>query len=288
MPLMPRRLLTLPAIALAATLPFATMAHAQDAVSADTVVASVNGKDITVGHMIALREGLPPHYSQLPPDQLFKGILDQLVQQALLAETLKDDLPSRAQLLIENETRSIMAGAAFQRLQPNAASEEDIQAAYDAKYNPDTPVTEYRAAHILVETEDEAKDLISKLDDGADFAVLAREFSTGPSGPSGGSLGWFGPGTMVEPFFDAVLALEAGEVSPPVETQFGWHVITLQETRSKDLPKLEDVRSQLEEEIFQQAFEDMMKKLEAQSDVVRPDLSGIEPDIISNSDLLEQ
>jgi peptidyl-prolyl cis-trans isomerase C len=280
------RILAAAAISLAGL--YTTTAVAQDAPTADTVLVTIDGTEITLGHMIALRSNLPPHYDQLPNEVLFTGILDQLVQHTLLAQSLENGPSTRSALTIENETRAIMAGEAIDAAISADISEADLQAAYEEAYLKTEPDTEYSASHILVETEDEAKDLIQKLANGADFAALAREFSTGPSGASGGELGWFGKGVMVEPFFDAVVALNAGEVSDPVQTQFGWHVIKLNETRRQDQPELDDVREQLEEEIRENAFNEMVSSLENAADISRIVTSTLDPAILNNTELLEK
>src|SRR5690606_27065309 len=128
-------------------------------------------------------------------------------------------------------------------------------AAYDARYGSATPETEYKASHILVETEEAAADLVKQLADGADFATLARDNSTGPSGPNGGDLGWFGTGMMVKPFEDAVVALEPGEIAGPVQTDFGWHVIKREETRLKDAPDFAAVKDELADELQRKTVE---------------------------------
>ena len=117
---------------------------------------------------------------------------------------------------------------------------------------------------------------------------MAQEHSTGPSGPGGGDLGWFTDGMMVEPFFDAVARLSAGEVSAPVKTQFGWHVIKLMETRIKEKPMLADVKDQLIDEIRQKNYDDHVAKLEKMADIQRRDISVFDPETINNFDLLEK
>ncbi len=263
-------------------------ALSQDDVTADTVLATINGKEITIANVIALRSNLPPHYDQLDSQVLFDGILDQLVQHEILSQSLEDGPTRLTELTIENEIRAIRAAEATDLIVSAAVADEDVQAAYDEEYLKADPETEYNAAHILVETEDQAKDLVTKLSDGTDFAELAREFSTGPSGPSGGQLGWFGKGVMVEPFFEAVVGLNTGEVSDPVQTQFGWHVIKLVETRALDRPALEDVREQIEGHLREEAFENHMKMLETKGTITRTDTSSINADIISKIEFLEQ
>ncbi len=261
----------LPVFAMVAATTLATIVHSQEAPSPDQVVATVNGTEITLGHMIVLRAGLPEEYSRVAPQTLFDGILNQLVQ-----------------LMIENETRAITASEVIGTVMQDAVNDDTIQSAYDTQYDAVAPSTEFSAAHILVETKDEAKDLIAKLDDGAEFAALAREFSTDPSDPGGGDLGWFGAGVMVAPFFDAVVALEPGEVSPPVKTDFGWHVIKLNDTRSKERPDLESVRTRLEDGLRSSALDAHITTLEAAGTVDRPNLSGIDPAILNDPSILEQ
>ena len=213
--------------ALLATASMMQPALAEDAPTADTVVATVNGAEITLGHMIALRAGLPGQFAQLPAEVLYKGILDQIVQQTLLEQSLEADLTKSRMLRIENERRALFADQALDSIRAEAVNDDAIDAAYEAQYLDAEPPIEYSAAHILVETEEKASALIAELEAGADFAALAQEHSTGPSGPNGGSLGWFSDGMMVEPFQNAVAAMEPGSVSAPVQTQFGWHVIKL-------------------------------------------------------------
>jgi peptidyl-prolyl cis-trans isomerase C len=275
------------AVAFAAGLVTAAPAVAQDAPDPDTVVATVDGTDITLGHMIALRSSLPQQYNQLPPEVLFNGILDQLVQQTLLMQDFEGELSRQADLLIENERRAVIAGEVISDVMGGDPGAEAVQAAYEEKYGGAEEETEYKAAHILVETEDEATALIEDLEGGADFTALAQEKSVGPSGANGGDLGWFGAGTMVEPFFNAVTELEVGALSAPVQTEFGWHVIKLNETRIKEQPSLDEVRADIEEELRQAAFEEYVKDLESGAKVERADTAGIDPTAINDMTLLE-
>ncbi len=261
---------------------------AQDEVDPNQVLATVNGTEITLAHVIALRSELPQQYDQFPSALLFQGILDQLVQHELLMQSIEGDPGFRTQIKMENETRAILAGEVMQGIVSQEPAEDSLQALYDEKYPADQPETEYRASHILVETEDDAKALVEELDNGADFATLAREKSTGPSGPSGGDLGWFGAGDMVEPFFEAVLELSPNEVSPPVQTNFGWHVILLSETRDRARPEFDTVRAQLVEEARQSALESFVADLRSKAEISRMETEGLNPDVILNYDLLDQ
>lgn len=260
---------------------------AQDTPTADTVVATVNGTDITLGHMIVARATLPEQYQQLPDDILFRGILDQLVQQTALSQTLDTELPPRIALSLENERRSLMAGEAIEGVLAEITTEAAIQAAYDEKYSNVEQAEEYNASHILVETEEEAIALKTQLDGGADFAELAKEKSTGPSGPQGGALGWFGSGMMVPAFEAAVIALAPGAVSDPVETQFGWHVITLNETRRTSAPSLDEVREELTQDVQKAAVELHINGVVEGAEVDRSASEAIDPTVLKQLDLVE-
>lgn len=225
-----------------------------------TVVATVNGTEITLGHMILAYASLPEQYRGLPDEVLFPGILDQLIEQTALAQSYTGALPERVTLTLENERRAMTANEAIETALEGAVTEDALQAAYEAKFKDAEPAQEYNASHILVETQDEAQALIAQLDDGADFAELAKEHSTGPSGPNGGALGWFGLGMMVPSFEAATVALGVGSVSAPVETQFGWHVIMLNETRIAQIPTLEQERAGLEQDIRVQTAQAFINK----------------------------
>ncbi|MDT8326099.1 MAG: peptidylprolyl isomerase [Roseovarius sp.] len=281
------RLRLLSATALISSLALSAPVMAEDAPALDTVMASVGEKTITFGHMLALRNSLPEQYDQVPPEVLFKGVLDQLIQQSLLEQAHEGPLSTAAQLRLENETRAVTAADVIDDILEAALTDEALQAAYAAAYESAADEAEYKAAHILVETEDEAKALITELEGGANFAALAQEHSTGPSGPGGGDLGWFSDGVMVQEFFDAVAKLEPGQVSPPVKTQFGWHVIKLNETRVKARPGLDEVRSELMDEIRQSTFDGYIAKLESGTEISRTDTSAFDPALINNTDLLE-
>ena len=257
---------------------------AQDA---DTVVATVNGVEITIGHMIVARATLPQQYQQLPDEVLFQGILDQLVQQTALAQSFTGELPPRVQKSIDNETRSLTAAEAIERIMFRAVTPSSMQAAYETEYGEKAPGEEYNASHILVETEEAAQTLVTELEGGADFAELARTKSTGPSGPGGGSLGWFGTGMMVAEFEQAVVGLEVGQVSAPVQTQFGWHVIKLNEKRLKDVPTMDEVREELEQKVRQNAVEAAVKELVDAADVDQSGAEGVNPQILRDLTIVE-
>lgn len=259
--------------------------RAQEA-SADTVIATVNGVSITLGNVIVLRQSLPEQYQSLPDDVLYNGLVEQLIQQIVLEQTLGGKLTRRDQLRIENDRRNYLSGVVLQDVVTKAVTEEAVKAAYDARVKSATPVTEYNAAHILVATEDEAKSLKADLDGGADFAVLAAAQSTDKgSAVNGGDLGWFGPGMMVKPFEDAVIAMKPGEVAGPIQTQFGWHLIKLKETRVAPQPTLEDLRGELAGEVEQKAIADFLKPLTDAAKIEKP-ATTLDPALMRKDDLV--
>ncbi len=271
--------------AFALSLALTGAARAEDP-TADTVVATVNGTEITLGHMIALRDNLPPQYLQLEDQALFDGILDQIIQQVALSEEAEANLRKRDTLVLENQRRGYLAGVTLDETAKAAVTDEKIEELFQERYAGQEPGKEYSAAHILVETEEEAQAIKEMVDGGADFAATAKEKSTGPSGPNGGDLGWFGVGMMVKPFEDAVMALEPGQVSDPVETQFGWHIIKLNETRSAAAPTIEDVRDELAGELQGNAVEAKVKALTEAAEVEKT-VEGIDPAILKKSELLD-
>lgn len=265
-----------------------TASAAQAEPSADTVVASVNGTEITVGHMILVRESLPEQYRNLPNEQLFDGILEQLIQQTLLADLIGDKDSREIRLTLENDRRLMKASQAVEELSAQAIGEDEIAASYDDRYADADMGMEYDASHILVETEEAAVNLIDKLQAGADFVELAKEFSTGPSGPGGGALGWFGLGMMVPPFEAAVVAMEKGAISSPVKTDFGWHVIKLNDTRAISAPALDEVRGEIIAELQRIAIERRIDELRQQATISRTPVEDIGVAVISQSELMSE
>ncbi len=273
---------------LAMMLALPVAAQAQDEITADTVVATVNGVEIKLGHMLMVRAGLPEQYQQMPDTVLWDGILDQLVQQEVLAQQPEALETNRVKLALENERRALIASERLAVLSEGVATDEAVEAKYAELFGSVEPRLEYNANHILVETEEEAAALVAELEGGADFEALAKEKSTGPSGPSGGALGWFGEGQMVAPFEQAVMELEVGAVSGPVQTQFGWHVIKLNETREQGAPALEDVREQIVAELEREGVQLLIKGFVDGADVTRTDTNDIDTSALSNLELLEE
>lgn len=256
-------------------------------VEADTVVATVNGDKITMAHVVMARMSLPQQFQQLPDDVLLPGIVEQLIQQAVLGQAM-GELSQRAEIRLENQRRELAANEKVEAVIAKAVTEEALQAAYDAQYADAEPTTEYKASHILVKTEDEAKGLVADLEAGADFAELAKERSTGPSGPNGGDLGWFSAGMMVKPFEDATVALEPGAISAPVKTDYGWHVIKLEDTRLKGAPTLDEVRDEIAAKVEGDAVNEALQTLLDAATIDRINLESIDATVLRDTSLIEQ
>ncbi|MEK9844819.1 peptidylprolyl isomerase, partial [Thalassospira sp.] len=151
----------------------------------------------------------------------------------------------------------------------DAVTEDAIKAKYDEFVANNEPEPQVHARHILLENEEDAKAVIAELDDGADFVELAKEKSTGPSAPNGGDLGFFNRADMVAPFAEAAFAMEAGTYSKePVQTQFGWHVIKVEEKKEGTQPSLDEVRQQLTAEVTRDAINTIVEGLREKADIV--------------------
>jgi len=258
---------------------------AEDA-TADTVVATVNGTDITLGHMIAAKLALPEQYKTLPDETLFKGVLDQLVQQAALEQSVT---PTKMdELTLANNRREYLSNMALIAVVKTAVTDATLQAAYDAKFKDAAPQKEFSAAHILVADEAKATELKKQLDEGADFAELAKANSTDTgSGANGGDLGWFGLGAMVKPFEDAVVAAEVGKVVGPIKSDFGYHLILVKETRIAEKPTLDALREELTADIQQKAIAAHIKEITDAASVEKPG-EALDPKLLSDVTLLDK
>lgn len=245
------------------------MAEKHDEIKGDELIAIVNGTDITYETLEAV---INMAERQRPGEEVDeKALLDDLIATELARqEAAKAGFSEREdiQLRVENFADKLILNTWMQeKANSLEISDEDIQAAYDERIA-NMPKHEYKARHILVKTEEAGKALIEELRTGKDFAELAKEKSTGPSGPTGGDLGWFKPQSMVKPFAEAVAVMEPGKVTTtPVETQFGWHVIKLEEKRDVKLPEMENMKPQLKRQLEQSKMLEHMKALRATADV---------------------
>jgi peptidyl-prolyl cis-trans isomerase C len=237
------------------------------ATSYGATIATVNGQDIdsSVFDVYLITRLQKPAFEATGEER--DAILQELTDIYLLtsqqrAKELEKTAPTSAQ--IELQSRGVLAQAvATDFMSKNPATDAEVLEEYNSQIKM-SPPSQYHARHILVESQGEAADLIAQLDGGADFAELAIANSTGPSAPSGGDLGWFAPNQMVKPFSDAVEALEDGAYAEaPVQTDFGWHVIKREETRTNEPPTLESVKDAIKQNIEQTKFQTYLEGLRA-------------------------
>lgn len=272
---------TASAFALVAALTVAP-AFAQDA---DTVVATVDGTEITLGQMAALKLSMPPEMAQMPATEMWTVLLDEMVRQAALANVGEAEQSALDRAFLANQRRDYLVRAVMERIASFDPSDEDIQAAYAKAFPADKPIIEYDADHILLETEEAAKAVIDELAKGGDFAKLAAERSTDPgSAQNGGDLGWFTADRMVPQFSEAVAAMEPGATSAaPVQSQFGFHVIKLNEKRNMTPPELAAIREALIQQIRREKVAAEIDRISGEAKVER--VEGIDPAVL-DQDLL--
>jgi peptidyl-prolyl cis-trans isomerase C len=195
-----------------------------------------------------------------------EAILNELISLELMRQdSINKGLNTQPFVIaaIDQQTRTALAGAAIKDfMASHPVSDEAAKALYDEQIG--APGKEYSARHILVEDEETANEVIKQLDSGRDFSELAKEKSTGPSGPNGGKLGWFGADQMVKPFADATAALEKGSYTEtPVKTQFGWHVIMLDDVRESTPPPFDDVKDRIKMLLANQQLQQYVESMKA-------------------------
>lgn len=239
------------------------------AAPAGPVLATVNGMAITQTVFDVYAAQRKANQSGKDDDNT-QAILDELINLELMRqEGLNKGFDSKPEVvaLLDQQHRAVLARAAMaDYLTSNPVSDEFVKQFYDVQLA--TPTSEYNARHILVETREAADAIIKQLDEGADFAELAKEKSTGPSGASGGELGWFAPGQMVKPFSDAAATLEKGSYTKePVQTQFGWHVILLEDTRESSPPPFDDVKDRLKIGLANKQLQDHIRQVRQEASI---------------------
>ena len=248
-----------------AAAPAAPAAEAAPAVTPETVVATVGGEAITEADISFAAEDLAQELQQMPPEQRKAFLVTVLIDMKVMAKAAREAQMDQTDLFKQRlkylEDRSLRR-AYFAEKIATGVTPEALQAAYDKFVASFQGQEEVHARHILVATEDEAKAVKAELDGGKDFAELAKEKSTDPSAQqNGGDLGFFGKGMMVKPFEDAAFTMEAGAISDPVKSDFGWHIIKLEEKRMSQPPALDQIAPQLQQQVMFQNFEASVDQL---------------------------
>jgi len=240
-----------------------------------TVIATVGGKQITEGDLGLAAEDIGQQLQQVPPDQQRAFLLSVLIDMKVMAEAARengldqtDEFKARAAFLDDKALRRIF----FADKIAAAVTPDSVKAAYD-KYVADfKPVEEVHARHILVATEDEAKAVKADLDAGKPFEVEAMAKTTDPSGKqNGGDLGFFSKGQMVPEFETAAFSLEIGKISEPVKSQFGWHIIKVEEKRQSAPQPFEQMQQQLGQQAIYDAYDKAVADYKAKLAVEIPD-----------------
>lgn len=238
-------------------------------VSKEDAIASVNGQYISKNSLEKLEKEVAQRSrggQAFPKDKLIEELISRelLIQDAVAKQLDKTpDFADRIALV----KKSVLSQAAIQNyMESNPVTDTELQAEYSK--NIGKSGDEYKARHILVKTEEKANQIIKKLEGGSDFVELAKEESTGPSGPKGGDLGWFAAGQMVVPFSEAVIALEDNKfTTTPVKTQFGYHIILREGSRSQTPPPFDAVKEQLRPMLQRQKMQTYMEGLRGEAKV---------------------
>ncbi|WP_070988861.1 peptidylprolyl isomerase [Halofilum ochraceum] len=247
---------------------------ASSAPDAENVVARVNGEALTAVDLQSQIQAMSQRGQGVNRDQALQELIElELMSQKAEAEGLPEQPEIAA--TIERQRASLLAQHLIRsQLQDFEVSEEELRAAYEER-TADTQGTEYKARHILLEEKEQAEEMIQQLDDGAEFAELAKNNSTGPTKSRGGDLGWFSAEQMVEPFMNEVKALEPGNyTTEPVETQYGWHVIQLDETREAQKPGFEQMKRELRNELVGKKIQDYVGSLRDDAEIEITDGGG--------------
>lgn len=234
------------------------------------VLVEINGKPVNELHF-AIYRGQHPQRKKAQDPEVQISMLNELVNAMMISQAAESeglDKHPEIEAALEIAKAKILAQAGIQnRLKSAEITEKQILDNYTAKYA-SLDLKEYKARHILLETEENAKATIKALENGKDFAALAKEKSTGPSGASGGDLGWFEPGKMVAPFSEAVIKLHRNSFTrTPVKTQFGWHVILLEDSRKAEAPDINTVRAEILAELKRQIASEYIKEIRSKADI---------------------
>lgn len=277
-PLMTIAKICLPVLVLAGGLVMA--ASVPNAFSQERIlVAKLNGEDIYLDEVLRLVEKLPEEIRQQPLETYFDRLIDDIVDSRLAAAAGNEAGLTNDERVIEQMSiaaQRVLAEAWINSELRKSITDEAVQQAYDIFVADEQSRHEVRARHILVKEKAEAEAVIAELQGGADFAELAKKRSTGPSGPNGGDLGYFPRGAMVPAFENAAFALAAGSFTQtPVQTQFGWHIILVEEKRIAEAPTIEELAPQLRQNLISQNLGRLLDSLRTNARIERRPFADI-------------
>src|ERR1700704_448830 len=253
----------------------------------DTLIAKVNGIEIRASDLAIAEDDIGSDL-QGPPEQKREQLIGYLTDMILVFATAeKRNLADtadfkRRQAIMRNK---LLMGAMLQAHAKSVLTEEEMRKVYDEAVKPMAAEEEVRARHILVETEEEAKAILEQLKNGADFAALAKEKSKDPGGADGGDLGFFAKGQMVPEFSEVAFKMFEGQLSNPVKSQFGWHIIKMEEKRKRPVPDYDKVKDQIEAYVGRRAQTEFVAQLREAAKIERLDRpagmpQGIPPDVL--------
>jgi peptidyl-prolyl cis-trans isomerase C len=249
----------------------------------DPVVATVNGQPVHLSELEVAQQALPPQYRNMPLQSVFAALLDRIIDSKLVVadgrkNKVGDDPAFKKRMAFVEE--QVIQDFWLQREIAKKVTAEKLQQRYEERLKSMPPEEEVHARHILVATEDEAKAIIADLKKGESFDKIAKERSTDKaSGAEGGDLGWFKKTDMVKEFADAAFALKKGELTEtPVKTQFGYHVIMLEDRRKAPPPAFEELSDQLKEEVARETVTAMLDQLRAAARIEKFNMDGTKPD----------
>lgn len=271
---MPRTFAVAPWVAAVALTLFAVPSLAAD----DPVVATVGTTQIHLSEVARTQQQLPDPYRTYPLQMLYPDLLDMVIDRHIAAaearkQGLADD-PAVKETMARIEDQ-LLQRTLLDRHVDKVLTDEVLKVRYDKMVAETPPSDLVHARHILVDSEAEAKSIIEQLGKGADFIKLAEEKSTGPSKSKGGDLGYFGQGEMVPEFATAAFALKPGEVTQtPVQTQFGWHVIKVEDRKKAEAPTFEEAREELKAEATREVGGAFVKELRTTAKVERFNMDG--------------
>lgn len=260
-PSIPHRSLAACGLALGLMLAAPVAVFAQD----KTVVATVNGSPITENDLEMAQGDLGPQFAQLPEEQKRAAALSAAIEIRLLSDKAAEEgladteaFKDRMEFLRQRALHS----AFIENKIAGEVTDDAVRARYDKEVAATPPANEIRARHILVATKEEADAIIAQLEAGGDFEAIAKEKSTDGAASQGGDLGYFGPGQMVPPFEEAAFALDVGQFSKqPVQTQFGFHVIKVEDKRAQQPPAFDQVKDQVRTLLFRETYFAAVKAL---------------------------
>jgi len=237
----------------------------------DPVLARVNGVEIRQSDLDIAEADVGPSLQVQEPNARKEALLAYMIDLTALAQAAakqKLDAASDFEQRMAYAKNKVLMEALLGDLAKKASTDAEMKKLYDESVAKTQPEEEVRARHILVKTEKEAQDVLAKLKSGADFEKLAREISTDPSAKTnGGDLEYFTKGQMVAEFSDAAFKLNKGQVSQPVKTQFGFHVIKVEDKRMKPVPKFEDVKDQVQAFVVRKAQAEVVMKVRAEAKI---------------------